>query len=259
MSQSTKKPAAPVLKPLGVDNILYALRAGFADFTRAPLYGLFFGAVFSVIGIIVSWLLIVHASSYWVLPIAAGFPLIGPFAALGLYEVSRRLEAGEALTWSGVLGAVRRESRFQLPSYAFVVLFIYLIWVYLAHLIFALSFGLKPMTNVMTSADILLTGPGITMLLVGTLVGGALAVVLFAVSAVSVPMLLDRDIDIVSAMVASVRLVLQNQKAMLLWGAIIAISVAVAMIPLFLGMIVVFPVLGHASWHIYRQGVAPEK
>lgn len=257
MTVTTDRPPTPVLQTLSQDDLRAALSAGFADFMKAPLYGFFFGGVFSIGGILVSWLLIVHASSYWVLPIAAGFPLIGPFAAVGLYEISRRIEAGEPLNWSGVLGAVIRQGRLQLPSYAFVVLFIYLIWVYLAHLVFALSFGLKPLTNVMTSADLLMTSEGITMLVVGTIVGGGLAALLFAVSVIAVPMLVDRDIDVVTAMVTSVQSALMNQKTMILWGGIIAVSIAVAMVPLFLGMLVVFPVLGHTSWHLYRRAVAP--
>ncbi|MEM7178521.1 MAG: DUF2189 domain-containing protein [Pseudomonadota bacterium] len=257
MTDTTNSTALPATRPLTVADMKSALLAGYADFRRAPLHGLFFGAVFSIIGIIVSWMLVVHASIYWVLPVAAGFPLIGPFAAIGLYEISRRLEAGEALHLSGILGAVWRESRFQLPSYAFVVLFIYLVWVYLAHLIFALSFGLQPIANVSSSTAFLLTGPGITMLIAGTLVGGGLATLLFAVSVVSVPMLLDRDIDVVSAMITSVRLVLANTEAMLVWGLIIAVSVALAMLPLFLGMLIVFPLLGHTSWHVYRKGIEP--
>ena len=115
------------------------------------------------------------------------------------------------MSWSAVLGAVFREGRFQLPSYAFVVLFVYLIWVYLAHLIFALSFGLKPLTNVMTSTDLLTTAEGIGMLTAGTIVGGAIAAFLFSVSVTSVPLLLERDIDVVSAMVTSVRSVLVSR------------------------------------------------
>ena len=225
---------------------------------RAPLHSLFFGCVFSAFGILIFYLLLIVGSSYWVPPLAAGFPLIGPFAAVGLYEISRRLEQGEEITWPAVLGAVIREGRMQLPSYAFVVLFIYLIWVYLAHLIFALSFGLKPMTNVMSSTELLTTSEGIGMLVAGTVVGGAIATVLFSISVTSVPMLLDRDIDVISAMVTSVKSVLVNRPAMLFWGIILVICCIAAMVPLFLGMIVIFPVLGHASWHIYRRAIAED-
>ncbi|MEM9098079.1 MAG: DUF2189 domain-containing protein [Pseudomonadota bacterium] len=257
MTVTTDRPPAPVLQSLTSSDLSDALRAGFNDFLKAPGFGFFFGGVFSILGILISYLLIVHASSYWVIPIACGFPLIGPFAAVGLYEISRRIEANEPLEWRGILGAVLREGGSQLPSYAFVVMFFYLVWMYLAHLVFALSFGLQPLTNIMSSPDILFTSHGITMLVVGTVVGGVLAGLLFAVSVVSVPMLVDRDIDIVSAMIASFNSVILNQAVMLKWAAILALSIGVAMVPFFLGMLVVFPVLGHASWHLYRRSVAP--
>lgn len=252
----TARPKVELNSITGTD-IIEALKAGIADMARAPALSLFFGAVFSGLGVLISYLLIIHASSYWVLPIAAGFPLVGPFAAVGLYEISRRIETGEPLGWGVVLGAVVRQGRLQLASYAFVTLFIFLIWVYLAHLIFALSFGLKPLTNVMSSSELLFTATGLTMLTAGTIVGGAISAFLFSISVTAVPMLLDRDIDVVTAMVHSVRSVLRNQGAMLLWGAIIAVLSVLAMAPLFIGMILVFPVLGHASWHVYRRAVAP--
>lgn len=255
MSASTPVTKLPSVRSITTTDVTAALHAGIRDMVRAPLHSLFFGCIFSAFGIAISYLLLIVGSSYWVLPVAAGFPLIGPFAAVGLYEISRRLEADEAITWSGVLGAVIREGRFQLPSYAFIVLFIYLIWVYLAHLIFALSFGLKPLTNVMSSTELLTTAEGIGMLVAGTAVGGAIATLLFSVSVISVPMLLDRDLDVVSSMVVSVKSVLANRAAMLFWGVIIVICCIAAMVPMFLGMIVIFPVLGHASWHVYRRAV----
>lgn len=256
MTNKTATPQIELREITGAD-IIEALRAGVADMARAPVLSLFFGVVFSALGVLISYLLIIHASSYWVLPVSAGFPLVGPFAAVGLYEISRRIETREPLGWGAVLGAVVRQGRLQLASYAFVTLFIFLIWVYLAHLIFALSFGLKPLTNVMSSTELLFTGTGLAMLGVGAIVGGAISALLFAISVTAVPMLLDREIDVVTAMVHSVRSVLLNQGPMLLWGVIIAVLSAIAMAPLFVGMILVFPVLGHASWHVYWRTVAP--
>ncbi|MEL6477082.1 MAG: DUF2189 domain-containing protein [Pseudomonadota bacterium] len=253
---SDSKPAKPVIREITTEDVRAALSAGFADFRRAPMHGMFFGLIFSLIGIAIAYLFLVLGSSSWILPLAAGFPLIGPFAAIGLYEISRRLEAGEPLDWPGILGAVMRSGRTQLPSYAFVVLFIYMVWVYLAHLIFALSFGISALTNVSSSFEILLTPNGIIMLLIGTVVGGAVAALLFAISVISVPLMLDRDIDIVTAMVTSVQAVSKNLKPMVTWAAILAVASAVAMLPLFLGMVLVFPVLGHTSWHLYRRTIA---
>lgn len=255
MAAATAVSSLPTVHKITAQDVNAALRAGLRDMGRTPLYSLFFGAVFSITGIVIAYLLFVVGSSYWVLPLAAGFPLLGPFAAVGLYEISRRLETGETISWGAILGAVIREGRFQLPSYAFVVLFIYLIWVYLAHLIFALSFGLKPLTNVMSSTELLTTAEGLGMLIAGTIVGGAIATFLFCISVTAVPMLLDRDIDVVSAMITSFKSVMASKGPMLMWGIVIAVACFLATIPLFLGMIVVFPLLGHTSWHIYRRAV----
>ncbi len=257
MTDTSAPPMMPEPQAITVDDVRAALSAGWADFRAAPAFGLFFGVVFSVVGIVIYAQLVVWGSSYWVLPIMAGFPLIGPFAAVGLYEVSRRREVGRDLDWAGILTVVRRERGSQIPAMAFVVLFFYLVWVYFAHLIFALSFGLTPLTNITSSPAILLGGPGLTMLVAGTIVGGGLAVILFSITVVAIPMLLDRRIDVVTAMIASVRTVLVNRGPMLVWAAIIAGLSVLAMIPMFLGMIVVFPVLGHATWHLYRRAVEP--
>ncbi|MDH3667217.1 MAG: DUF2189 domain-containing protein [Paracoccaceae bacterium] len=245
----------PQLRDLTSADITGALRAGVKDFRTAPAFGLFFGAIFSLIGIVIFLQLLVWESTYWVLPIAAGFPLVGPFLAASLYEVSRVLERGEKPDWAAVIAAPFRQGSRQIQWMAFVSVFFYMVWVYMAHLIFALSFGLSPLTNVTSSAELLLSSEGILMIGLGSVIGGGLAVLLFAVSVISIPMLLDRDIDVVTAMVASFQSVLRNRGPMVLWGLIIAAITGVAMAPLFLGMILALPVLGHASWHLYTRAV----
>ncbi len=256
MTDITQAPPIPEIRQVTTEDVLAALKAGIADFGKAPGFGLFFGGLFSVIGIIIYLQLVVWGSAYWVLPIAAGFPLVGPFLAVGLYAVSRALERGETPDWATVLAVPMQESSRQLPWMAFVVLFFFFVWVYLANLIFLLSFGLNPVPSVVVSAELLLSQAGIMMLFIGSIVGGAMALLLFAVTVVSVPMLLDREIDVVTTMVVSFRCVLANKRPMLMWGVIIAASTLAAMVPLFLGMLIVFPVLGHASWHLYRRAIA---
>jgi len=258
MTETAEVHAVPQLRSLSTDDVVASLKAGFADFLRAPAFGVFFGGLFSAIGIVIWLQFLVWESSYWVLPIAAGFPLVGPFLAVGLYEVSRELTRGVPLDWVKVIRVPVAEGRRQIPWMAFVALFFYLVWVYMAHLIFALSFGLKPLTNVMSSHALFLTREGITMLIIGSAVGGALALLLFAVSVISIPMMLDREVDVVTAMVLSFRSVLENKGPMLFWGLIVAVMSLIAMVPLFLGMLIVFPILGHASWHLYTRAVASE-
>ena len=255
MTDQAQSAPLPKLHRLSTADVWAALGAGFADFRRAPAFGLFFGGVFSAVGIVIYLQLLVWQSTYWVLPIAAGFPLLGPFLAVGLYSVSRAHNRGLKPDWAAILAVPVSESRRQIPWMAFVALFFYLVWVYMAHLIFALSFGLKPLTNVMSSHALFLTQEGIVMLVAGSAVGGGLAFLLFAVSVISIPMMMDREIDVVTAMVMSFRSVLENKGPMLLWGVLVALISAVAMLPLFLGMVIAFPVLGHAAWHLYTRAV----
>jgi uncharacterized membrane protein len=255
--ETTAPPPIPAIRRLTTADVADALKSGIRDFAKAPGFGLFFGAIFSVIGIVIYLQMVVWGASFEVLPFAVGFPLVGPFMAVGLYEVSRRLEKGEPLDWAAVLTVVARQRSGQIPMMMFVCIFFFLVWVYLAHLIFALSFGLKPLTNVMSSAEILFTQEGIIMLVVGTAVGGVLAFLLFAITVISLPLLLERDLDVVTAMIVSFQSVLQNKGPMLLWGLIVAVCTMVAMIPFFLGIVVVFPVLGHASWRLYRNAIEP--
>ncbi|MEM6479737.1 MAG: DUF2189 domain-containing protein [Pseudomonadota bacterium] len=258
MSEATviaSPPAAPKVRPITRADIYEALRLGLADFQRAPLFGLFFGACFSVFGVVISLALFQGAASYWILPVAAGFPLIGPFAAIGLYEVSRRLEKGEPLAWWPILTAGFASRSGQLPLFAVLSTFIFLAWIVIARVIFAVSFGTASMTNVFSSIELFFTSQGLTMLFVGSLVGGALAALLFAISAIGVPILVDRDIDVVTAMITSVSATIENRGAMALWGGIVAGATIIAMLPLFLGMLLIFPMLGHAAWHVYRMSI----
>lgn len=253
MTDAVSQPQLPAVNAITSTDIRDAMRAGLADFQRAPAFGLFFGAVFSIAGVAIVWALYTGETSYWIFPAAAGFPLIGPFAAVGIYEVSRRLEAGEELSWNAILGAGFRHKNMQLPLFAVLTVFSFLAWIVLARVIFAISFGTAPMTNVMSSFEVLLTGPGLAMLVIGTVAGAALAALLFSISVVGVPLLLDRDIDVVTAMITSFSATVQNREAMLYWGVIVGGAIFLAMLPLFLGMILVFPALGHASWHVYRK------
>lgn len=258
MTDTTAAPPVPTVNSITKADINEALRAGLADFQKAPFYGLFFGAVFSVGGILIAWALYQGAAKVWIFPVAAGFPLIGPFAAVGLYEVSRRLEAGEPLSWGPILMAGFRQKNSQLPFFMVFAVFAFLVWIVLARVIFAVSFGTATMTNVFSSIDLFFTFEGIVMLVVGTIVGAALATLLFAISVVAVPMLMDRDIDMVTAMITSFKAAAENREAMGFWAVILVAAIVVAMLPLFLGMVLVFPALGHASWHVYRKAVSAE-
>ncbi len=230
-----------------------ALRGGVRDFLRAPLYGLFFSLIYVLGGWIIWSVYAASGQEWWLIPVIVGFPLLAPFAAVGLYEVSRRLERGDRLNWRGVLGVVFAQKDRQVPSMAMVILLMFMFWVFVAHTIFALFMGLSAMTNVTSSFEILFQGNGPVMLLVGSLIGAGFASVLFAVTVVALPLILDHEVDFISAMILSVQAVVANIGPMMIWGVTIALLLFIGMAPMFLGLFIVLPVLGHATWHMYRQ------
>jgi len=251
-------PRAPKLRAIGWKDIGVALRRGLRDFARAPQYGLFFGGVFALGGIAIYLFLMIYDAAWMIIPIAIGFPLIGPFVAAGLYEVSRRLASGAPLTWKAVLVTVFRQRERQLGWMAFVVLFIFWVWVYQVRILLALFMGFSASANLdLLLHNIVTTQGGLTFLAVGTLVGLGLALVLFSTTVLAMPMLLDTELDFVTAMINSVRAVLRNPLPMLGWGVVVTALTMVALTPLFLGLLVVLPVLGHATWHLYA--LAAEK
>lgn len=256
MTQTAVATAAkPEVRILELGDLRAALSAGWRDFRKAPQFGLFFAAVYVAGGWLILYALTATGQVWWTLPAAAGFPILGPFIACGLYEVSRRLETGEPLSWRDILGVIARQKDRQIPSIAAVVVVFFLFWNFLAHMIFALFLGLQAMTNISTSFEVFLTMNGLLMLTVGTLIGAIFAGVLFALTVVSLPLLLAREVDFVTAMITSVSVVLTNPLVMLVWGVLIATLLFAGIAAGFLGLFIVLPVLGHATWHLYRRAL----
>jgi uncharacterized membrane protein len=243
----------PAIGRVTVRELFAALRAGARDFGAAPAYGVFFSTFYVAVGL---GLTLIGAGTFvWTLVLALGFPLVAPFAAVGLYEVSRRLEAGERLDWGGVLGVVAREKDRQIPWIGAILVFVFLFWSFFAHMLFALFMGLSTLTNISTSWEALLTPTGLTMMAAQVAVGGAVAFLVFSLTVVSLPLLVEREVDFVTAMLLSMRTVARNMPVMLLWAAIIAALLFAGMAPYFLGLFVVLPILGHATWHLYRRAL----
>ncbi|MEO0701895.1 MAG: DUF2189 domain-containing protein [Pseudomonadota bacterium] len=253
MSDTQPLEASPIpeIGTLTLHEIWSALRAGLHDFRRAPGYGLFFSAFYVLVGAV---LILIDAGTFvWTLVLSLGFPLVAPFAAVGLYEVSRRLEREQPLVWGEILGVVFAEKDRQIPWMGVIILMVFLFWSFFAHMLFALFMGLSTLTNISSSYEALLTTNGLTMIAMQVVIGAAVAFLVFAATVVSLPLLLEKEIDFVSAMLVSFRAVGQNLGVMLVWAAVIAGMLFLGMVPLFLGLFVALPVLGHATWHIYRR------
>jgi len=246
----------PEIGHAALGDIGQALRLGLRDFLRAPLFGLFFSAVYVAGGLLLWRVYGVAGQEWWLAPVAVGFPLLGPFAAVGLYEVSRRIEKGLPLNWSAVLGVVFAQKDRQIPALAAVVIVVFLFWVFVAHALFALFMGLRAFGPSTDLVGLFLAGNGPLMLLVGGAVGAGFAAVLFSTTVVGLPLLLDKEVDFVTAMIHSTQTVLANPAVMLVWGVVISGLLFLGMVPLFLGLFVVLPVLGHATWHMYRRLLA---
>lgn len=246
---------APAFREVTGRMIRDALALGWRDFASTWPYGVFFGGFYALCGLLLWQVTVWTGQGYWLMLAAFGFPLLGPLSAVGLYEISRLRARGTPLTWGRVLTGVWREKDRQIPSMAAVVIVVFIFWIFIGHVVFALFMGLSTMTNVSTSYAVFLTSNGLMMLAVEAMIGGAVALLLFAITVMGMPMLVDREVDFVTAMIASVGTVTRNPAPMLAWAAIVTASLLVAMVPAFLGLVVVLPVLGHATWHLYRAAV----
>ncbi|MFY0691199.1 MAG: DUF2189 domain-containing protein [Paracoccaceae bacterium] len=243
----------PRIGQITLTEVFRALQCGWQDFRRAPLFGLFFSSFYVLCGLGLS---LAGADTFvWTLVLSLGFPLVAPFAAVGLYEVSRRLESGEALDWQGVLATVWQERGRQIPWIGAIIVIVFLFWSFFAHMSLALFLGSTTLTNITTSWEVFNSTSGVLLILFELATGALVAFFVFSITVVSLPLLLEREIDFVSAMLISMRTVARNKKVMLVWASLIAALLFVAMLPMFLGMLLVLPVLGHATWHLYRRAL----
>jgi len=247
----------PVVRAITARDVAESLAAGLRDFQAAPWIGLACGALYAFGGIAIVLSVTALGLSYLAYPLAAGFALVGPFVAIGLYEVSRRRESGEPITLSAVWRKVM--SRSEIGWMAFVTVFVMLMWMYQVRLLMALLLGVNASFASFEQfiTVVLTTNSGLLFLAIGNLDGAVLSLVLFSLTVVSFPLLLDRDVDFITAMITSVRAVVTSPVPMISWAAVIVLLLIVSALPAFLGLIVTLPVLGHATWHLYRRIVAP--
>lgn len=239
------------------DDVKAALRAGIRDFTMRPGLSLFFGIVYAIFGGVLMAGLFVFNQIWIAMAAAVGFPLVAPFLAAGLYEMSRRLKRGEAFTARDIFLVIFQQQRREFGWIAFVVLFVFWIWAYQVRILLAINLQSQSFSSFSDLPAILFsTGDGAMFLMTGTVIGAALASILYSITVIAMPLLLDKDVDVVTAMITSVQTVLKSPVVMLGWGAVIGAATFVAIAPFFAGVIVVFPILGHTTWHLYDRLVS---
>jgi uncharacterized membrane protein len=247
----------PVVRRIKIADVVDAFGAGLRDFQAAPLYGLGFGAFYAAGGMLILLCLTAFHMVYLAYPLGAGFALLGPFVALGLYEVSRQRETRQKPSLARIIGLIRTRS--ELGWMAFVTLFVFVVWMYQVRLLIALLLGVSATFSSLQEflTVVLTTNAGLLFLAIGNCVGGALALILFSLTVVSFPLLLERDVDCVTAMITSVRAVVTSPVPMIGWAATIVLLLVVSSLPYFLGLVVTLPILGHTTWHLYRRLIEP--
>jgi uncharacterized membrane protein len=249
----------PVIRSIGLSDLRDALRLGWEDFKAVPSHAVILCVIYPVLGIVLFRMVLGHSVLPLLFPLAAGFALLGPFAALGLYELSRRRERGEQASASDALGVLRAPSFGAMLGLGTMLFALFVTWIATANAIYVAIFGHTPAASIPDFVSRVLMGPeGWTLIIVGCGVGFLFAVVALCVSVVSFPLMLDRHAGAIDAIRTSLRAVIKNPVAMAVWGLIVAVLLVIGSLPLFVGLAVVLPVLGHATWHLYRKVVEPD-
>jgi uncharacterized membrane protein len=236
------------------EDLVEALVMGWRDFAASRTDILFVCAIYPVVGLVFARMAYGHDMLPLIFPLASGFALVGPFAAVGLYELSRRRERGEPAALADAFGVVRSSAFGSILMLGLVMVGLLVLWMLSAQAIYEGTLGPKPPASLGSFVDaVFTTGPGWTMIALGMGVGFLFAVVALCIGVVSFPLLLDRNVGLERAVWTSVRAVAANPRVMAQWGLIVAGGLVLGMIPAFLGLIVLMPLLGHATWHLYRR------
>ena len=247
-------PVYPSVRKIGPADLKDALAKGVEDFLTMPSSLVFLGLIYPIVGIG----LVAGSSLPLLFPLMSGFALVGPFAAIGLYEISRRRELGLDTSWAHAFGVARSHSIFSILSLGLLLLAIFACWEFTARSLYVALFGSTPPESfIQFIANILGTPQGWKLIGFGTAIGFVFAVVALSISVVSFPLLLDRDVDVPVAILTSVRVVLTNPFTMAQWGLIVATILAIGFLLLFIGLSVAVPIPGHSTWHLYRKVVEP--
>jgi uncharacterized membrane protein len=248
--------ATPRVRRIGPNDCFSALKEGLDDFFSMPTYPVFVGLFYAVAGIALFAMTSLGNALHLAFPLAAGFALIGPFVAIGLYEMSRRRERGLAVRGRDAFTVLRSPALPSILAFGLLLLAIFAAWIFAAELIYVWLYGPNPPAAATSFfQEVLTTDRGRTLIVVGVLIGFCFAALALAISVVSFPLMLDRDLGLVPALEASLRVTRANPLAGALWGLIVAVALVLGSLPLFFGLAVVLPVLGHATWRLYRKAI----
>jgi uncharacterized membrane protein len=251
--------SGPIIRRIRLSDLRTALRLGWEDFKAVPSHAIILCVIYPVLGLVLARTVLGYSVLPLLFPLAGGFALIGPFAALGLYELSRRRENGERASAADALDVLRSPSFGAMLGLGTMLLALFVTWVATAQAIYTAAFGYEAAAGIPDFAQrVLTTSQGWWLILVGCGVGFLFAVVALCVSVVAFPMMLDRHAGAGEAMVTSIRSVAKNPVPMAAWGLIVAVLLVAGSMPFFLGLAVVIPLLGHATWHLYREVIAPD-
>jgi uncharacterized membrane protein len=249
----------PAVRTITLMDLRDALAKGVDDFWAMPTHVIFLSLIYPVVGLALG-----SATFGWdvlplLFPLAAGFALIGPFAAIGLYELSRRREQGLDTSWRHAFDIIHSPSIWSIAAVGLLLLAIFAVWLAVAEAIYVANFGDdQPATPITFARNVLATPQGHKLILVGNAVGFLFALVAFTLSVVSFPLLLDRHVGAAVAIITSIRVVLANPLAMASWGLFVAGALVIGSLPFLIGLALVMPVLGHSTWHLYRKAVEPD-
>ncbi len=255
----TTRPAAPpTVRRIGLADISQALRRGAADLAETRTDVIFICLLYPLVGLLLAALASNSGRLPLVFPLMAGFALLGPAAAIWLMEMSRRREQGEAVTWVSVLGFLRSPSLGAIVALSGVLLSVFVLWLIAANAIYLVTLGPEPPADVLSFLTaIVTTRQGWTMALVGSGVDILFAMLVLSISVVSFPLLLDRNVGMAVAIQTSLRAVAMNPVPMAAWGLTVGAALVLGSLPLLMGLVVVVPLLGHATWHLYRAVIDP--
>jgi uncharacterized membrane protein len=250
---------SPVVRTLKLSDLETALRKGLDDFKAVPSHAVMLCVIYPVLGILIARIVLGYSVMPLLFPLAAGFALIGPFAAVGLYEMSRRRELGDEVGAWQAFEVLRSPSFPSMFALGVMLLALFVAWIMTAQAIYEATFGYAPAATIPDFVQRVLTTPeGWALIVVGCGVGFLFALAALCVTVVSFPMMLDRHSSVMEAVVTSLRVSLANPVVVAAWGLIVAGLLVIGTIPLFLGLAVVVPILGHSTWHLYRLAVEPD-